>query len=149
MFERYSEQARRVLFFARAVVSELGSPQIEPEHVLLGMIRDAEKAPGDFVFKKFDLDTAALEAAIESRIERKSRFDESVEVPFSRLSRRVLIAAAEEANRLEHQVTGPEHLLLGLLRVTDSVPASILGKHGLTIDRAREIIAADRNPPSS
>ena len=41
MFERYTEDARRVLFYARYEASELGSTSINPEHILLGLIRDA------------------------------------------------------------------------------------------------------------
>ena len=40
MFERYTEQARRVLFFARYEASQLGSMSIETEHLLLGLIRE-------------------------------------------------------------------------------------------------------------
>jgi len=36
MFERYTERARRVLFFARYEASQLGSISIETEHLLLG-----------------------------------------------------------------------------------------------------------------
>jgi ATP-dependent Clp protease ATP-binding subunit ClpC len=40
MFERYTEKARRVVFFARYEASQFGSTQIEAEHVLLGLIRE-------------------------------------------------------------------------------------------------------------
>ncbi len=36
MFERYTEKARRVIFFARYEASQFGSPYIETEHLLLG-----------------------------------------------------------------------------------------------------------------
>jgi ATP-dependent Clp protease ATP-binding subunit ClpC len=36
MFERYTEKARRVIFFARYEASHYGSPEIETEHLLLG-----------------------------------------------------------------------------------------------------------------
>ena len=39
MFERYSESARRALFFARYALTELGGPAIEPEHIVLGVLR--------------------------------------------------------------------------------------------------------------
>jgi hypothetical protein len=39
MFERYTERARRSIFFARWEASKLGSLYIEPEHLLLGLIR--------------------------------------------------------------------------------------------------------------
>jgi ATP-dependent Clp protease ATP-binding subunit ClpA len=40
MFERYTEKARRVIFFARYEASQFGSPFIETEHVLLGLLRE-------------------------------------------------------------------------------------------------------------
>ena len=42
MFERYTERARRVLFFARYEASQFGSPYIETEHLLLGLLREQE-----------------------------------------------------------------------------------------------------------
>ena len=40
MFEKYTEKARRVMFFARYEASQMGSKRIEAEHVLLGLIRE-------------------------------------------------------------------------------------------------------------
>jgi ATP-dependent Clp protease ATP-binding subunit ClpC len=40
MFERYTEKARRVIFFARYEASQFGSPHIETEHILLGLLRE-------------------------------------------------------------------------------------------------------------
>ena len=40
MFERYTERARRVLFFARYEASQIGTPSIEPAHILLGILRE-------------------------------------------------------------------------------------------------------------
>ena len=40
MFERYTEKARRVIFFARYEASMFGSSYIETEHVLLGLLRE-------------------------------------------------------------------------------------------------------------
>jgi predicted enzyme related to lactoylglutathione lyase len=40
MFERYTEKARRVIFFARYEASQFGSPQIQAEYILLGLMRE-------------------------------------------------------------------------------------------------------------
>ena len=42
MFERYTERARRVLFFARYEASQLGTRSITPEHLLLGLLREGK-----------------------------------------------------------------------------------------------------------
>jgi hypothetical protein len=39
MFERFTSELRQVLFFARHDASQLGSPAIEPSHLLLGLLR--------------------------------------------------------------------------------------------------------------
>jgi len=39
MFERYTEKAGRTIFFARYEASQFGSPYIETEHILLGLLR--------------------------------------------------------------------------------------------------------------
>ena len=40
MFERYTEKARRTIFFGRFEASAFGSPYIETEHLLLGLLRE-------------------------------------------------------------------------------------------------------------
>lgn len=40
MFDRYTESARRVIFFARYEASQYGNPQIGTEHLLLGLLRE-------------------------------------------------------------------------------------------------------------
>jgi ATP-dependent Clp protease ATP-binding subunit ClpC len=42
MFERYTERARRILFFARFEASQFGSLAIHTEHILLGLVREAK-----------------------------------------------------------------------------------------------------------
>ena len=54
MFERYTERARRVLFFARYEASQLGSISIETEHLLLGLIREG-KGPTSRIFARSHL----------------------------------------------------------------------------------------------
>jgi len=43
MFERYTEHARRAIFFARYETSQVGSPLIETEHLLLGILREQKE----------------------------------------------------------------------------------------------------------
>jgi len=42
MFERYTDKARRTIFFARYEAVQYGSPYIETEHLLLGLVREAK-----------------------------------------------------------------------------------------------------------
>jgi len=60
MFERYTEKARRVIFFARYEASQFGSPFIETDHLLLGILRD-DKELMRHVLLKVDFDSARQE----------------------------------------------------------------------------------------
>ena len=49
MFEKYTEKARRVIFFARYEASQFGQPHIETEHLLLGLLREDKALTNRFL----------------------------------------------------------------------------------------------------
>jgi ATP-dependent Clp protease ATP-binding subunit ClpA len=146
MFERYTEKARRVIFFARYEASHYGSPYIETEHLLLGFLREDHAvarrvlASGSTI-RKFISSEASIESIrrkISDRGMLGQKFPTSVDLPLSNESKRVLAYAAEEAERLAHRHIGTEHLLLGLLREKKSFAAQLLNEEGITLEQARE-----------
>jgi ATP-dependent Clp protease ATP-binding subunit ClpC len=139
MFERYTERARRVLFFARYEASQLGSVSIETEHLLLGLIREG-KGLTSRIFARSHLSLENIRKEIEGRTVFREKVSTSVEIPFSAETKRVLGCAAEEADRLLHNYIGTEHLLLGILREERSVAASILMEKGMRLHTVREDI---------
>ena len=141
MFERYTERARRVLFFARYEASQLGSISIETEHLLLGLIREG-KGLTSRIFARSNLSLEHIRKQIESRTVFREKVSTSVEIPFSGESKRLLQFAAEEADRLLHNYIGTEHLLLGILREERSVAAKILMEKGMRLNSVREHIVA-------
>jgi len=139
MFERYTEQARRVLFFARYEVSRLGASVIDTEHLLLGLARQSEGLIARILaLSRVSLET--LRGEVEARCVAGERVSASVEIPFTPGAQRVLRFAAEEADRLRHTHIGTEHLLLGLLREEGSVAASVLTGLGLRLDDVRNTL---------
>ena len=139
MFERYTERARRVLFFARYEATQLGSTSIETEHLLLGLIREG-KGLTSRIFARSHLSLESIRKEIEGRTVFREKVSTSVEIPFSAETKRVLQFAAEEADRLLHTYIGTEHLLLGILREERSVAASILYEKGMRLASVREDI---------
>jgi ATP-dependent Clp protease ATP-binding subunit ClpC len=137
MFERYTERARRVLFFARYEASQLGSVTIETEHLLLGLIREG-KGLTSRIFARSHLSLENIRKDIEGRTIFREKVSTSVEIPFSTETKRALQFAAEEADRLLHNYIGTEHLLLGLLREERSVAALILTEKGMRLSSVRE-----------
>jgi ATP-dependent Clp protease ATP-binding subunit ClpC len=125
----YTEKARRVIFFARYEASNYGSPCIETEHLLLGLLREDPALQARFLGPATVL--ADIRAEIEKQITVRERISAAVEVPLTLESKLVLIFAAEEAERLGHRNVGPEHLLAGMLRVEGSFAARLLRERGL------------------
>jgi ATP-dependent Clp protease ATP-binding subunit ClpC len=139
MFERYTERARRVIFFARYEASQLGSSSIETEHLLLGLIREG-KGLTSRLFSKSHLSMESLRKEVEGRALYRDRVSTSVDIPLSPESKRVLGFAAEEAERMLHNYIGTEHVLLGLLREEKSLAAGILAEKGMRLSAVREEI---------
>jgi ATP-dependent Clp protease ATP-binding subunit ClpC len=140
MFERYTEEARRALFFARDEASRRGSFSIESDHLLLGLIRETRE-PVNAILAHFQVSPLLLQREIDARAFLKDRVPDSVEIPFSREVRHVLHDARDEADRLRHTHIGPEHLFLGLLTEDQSVAASVLNQQGITLEAARDHVA--------
>jgi len=150
MFEKYTEKARRVIFFARYETSQLGARRIETEHVLLGLLRE-DKALSSRFFPHAEAALESIRKQIESRSTVREKISTSVELPLSDESKRVLTYAAEEADRLMCNYIGTEHILLGLLREEKSLASEILYENGLRLSRVREELAggsSDRPAPS-
>jgi uncharacterized protein (TIGR03435 family) len=139
MFERYTEQARRALFFARYEAFQLGSPYIETEHLLLALFREHDSLTAR-VFARARLSLEVIRRQVEARTSRHARVSEASEVPFSTEAKRALDYAAQEGERLLHNHIGTEHLLLGLFREEHGMAASILNDLGLRLAAVRDQI---------
>jgi ATP-dependent Clp protease ATP-binding subunit ClpC len=140
MFERYTEKARRVIFFARYEASQFGAPAIEPEHLLLGLMREDKSLTARFLARA-QTSLEAIRKDIEGRAPLREKISTSVELPLAPETKRVLAYAHEESDRLQHRHIGTEHLLLGLLREERSMAAEILYERGLKLHAVREEIS--------
>ncbi|HKM90294.1 MAG TPA: ATP-dependent Clp protease ATP-binding subunit [Candidatus Acidoferrales bacterium] len=136
MFERYTEKARRVIFFARYEATQYGSPYIETEHLLLGLLREDKAMANRFLRTHGSIESIRKE--IEQRITIRERISTSVDVPLSQECHRILKFAAEEADRLGHKHVGTEHLLLGILREEKCFGSELLQERGLRLSTLRE-----------
>src|SRR5206468_2218316 len=139
MFERYTERARRVIFFARYEASQFGSTTIETEHLLLGLIREDKNLTNRFLRNHSSIESIRKE--IEGRTTIHEKVSTSIDLPLSNEGKRILAYAAEEAERLRHGHIGTEHLLLGMLREEKSLASQILRGHGLDVSAMRQQMA--------
>ena len=99
MFERFTERARRVLFFARYEASQLGSMDIDTEHLLLGLIREC-KGLTNRLFAEAGIALDDIRDEVLRRAAVRTKLSTSVEIPFSAATKRVLLHTEQEADRL-------------------------------------------------
>ncbi len=136
MFERYTERARRVIFFARYEAAVFGSSAIGNEHLLLGLLREGGGVTGQ-ILGRGQVTSEAVRKEVEARGV-GGPTPTSVDIPLAPAAKATLQHAAEEARRMNGPHIGTEHLLLGLLHEPEGLAAGILGAKGLRLDEVRE-----------
>jgi ATP-dependent Clp protease ATP-binding subunit ClpC len=144
MFERYIEKARRAIFFARFEASQFGSPYIETEHLLLGILRE-DKALSMNMLKGVS-SVEQIRKEIEDHTLTREKVATSVDLPLSHESKRILNYATKEADTLNEKNITTGHLLLGLLREKGCFAAELLLKRGITLESARNLIPEEGEP---
>jgi ATP-dependent Clp protease ATP-binding subunit ClpA len=144
MFERYTEPARRAIFFARLEATKFGSSTIESEHLLLGLMHDSRAFLQGLANASLD----GLRKEIEYlKPPESTSVPTSTDLPLSMPLKRALAYGAEEAERLNHRRVGTEHLLLGLLWERDSFVPDLLHKYGINVESVRRTIAGQSFGP--
>jgi ketosteroid isomerase-like protein len=139
MFQRFTEKARRVIFYARYEAGQYGSSRIESEHLLLGLLREDKALLWHFMDK--DGSAIDIRTEIEKRITRRECCSTTVEVPLAIDCQKILTLAVDESDRLGHPHVGTEHVLLGMLLVESSLASQILTKTGIKLQSLREQLA--------
>jgi len=137
MFDRFTDRARRVLGLARRAAQEEATGSIGTEHVLLGLLEEGAGVAAN-VLRNLDVTPGAIRRQVEAvRADREPACTLG-QLPFTPRTKLVLGHAADESRRLCHDDVGTEHLLLGLLRVEESVAGRALTQLGLRLDEVRE-----------
>jgi ATP-dependent Clp protease ATP-binding subunit ClpC len=147
MFERYTEKARRVIFFARYEASQFGQPCIETEHLLLGLLREDKALTNRFLHKHAVV--SEIRSQIEAHTDVREKTSTSIDLPLSNEGKRVLAYAAEEAERLGNKHIGTEHLLLGLLREKGCFANQLLTERSVKLESVRNELANAAHDPGT
>lgn len=144
MFERYTERARRVIFFARYEASQFGSTIIGTEFLLLGILREDGNVGTRLLSPVYSAEH--IRKKIEAGLSAREKVSTSIDLPLSEESKHILGYAAEEAERLNQRHIGTEHLLLGILREEKCVAAKVLREIGFDLESVRERLAHQGGP---
>ena len=137
MFERFNEHVRRGLFFARYEASRSSSRSIASQHVLLGMLREADPVFNELLAGK-GIDARELREELLGDRMSVERVSTSPDLPLAEETKKALAYAVHEAESMGHSNVGSEHLVLGLLRVEESAAAEYLTSRGFELFEVRE-----------
>jgi ATP-dependent Clp protease ATP-binding subunit ClpC len=147
MFERFTDQARRVVVLAQEESRILNHNYIGTEHLLLGMLREGEGGAAT-ALKAMGIGLEAVRQQVEE-IVGKGQQAPSGHIPFTPRAKKVLEFSLRESLQLGHDYIGTEHILLGLLREGDGLAAQILVALGADLAGVREQVLrqlADQPP---
>ncbi|PIE03634.1 MAG: ATP-dependent Clp protease ATP-binding subunit ClpC [Acidobacteria bacterium] len=139
MFERYTDKARRVLFFARYEASQYGAMTITGEHLLLGLIREGERTSMSMM-EQAGVNIRELKQSILEEGTPQPSAVSSEEIPLSEEVKRILHWSVQESVALNHRHVGVEHILLGILRDDHANASNILRQMGMDIYSAKETL---------
>ncbi len=137
MFERFTERVKSLLDLSRKEAVKYGHNRIEPEHIFLVMLADAQGV-GVAMLHHMGIELQK----IKSEIERSMKIGVPVyvgDLPLSVQSKKILELAVKEAQFYTNNYIGTEHILLGMIAAEDTLPSRILRNNGITLKNAREI----------
>lgn len=136
MFERYTEHAKRAIFFARYEAQQFGAKKIDTEHLLLGLLRDSQSRANLLFGLKEHANSFRLK--IEQEHPPSSPLPKGTDLALSNASKRALAYTAMEADELGNDPIDTDHLVLGLLREEECFAATLLEEVGVELASARQ-----------
>ena len=125
VFERFSEEARRVVVLAQEEARALNHSYIGTEHILLGVLREEEQAGDPQPLHSLGLSVEDVRREVR-RIVGSGDEPAAEMVPFTPRAKKVLELALREALALGTNWIGPEHIVLGITREGEGVASRIL-----------------------
>jgi len=137
MFERFTDQARRIVVLAQEEASSFSCDHIGTEHILLALIREGSGTAA-VALASLGITTEAARGQVEEITGRGQQDPPRGHIPFSPRGKKTLELSLREAIALGNNFIGTEHILLGLLRVEDGVAIQILDRLGADPARVRQ-----------
>jgi len=148
MWQRFTERARKVVFYAQEEAQKFGEGYVSTEHLLLGLVRESDSVAAR-VLEKLGVSLNRVRSEVEKQLPRGDARP-SQDMTLTPRAKRVIDLAYDEARSLNNNYIGTEHLLLGLIREGDGLAGRVLAKLGVELDRARsEVMSLQDNESQS
>ena len=120
--DKLTVKAREALAQAQELTGARQQQEIQPEHVLLALLRQEGGVVAPLV-RKVGADPTVLEHELERALDETPRVQGAVDIYFSRRTKELLDQAAREAEQRKDEYLSSEHLLLAAAH-KDVGPAS-------------------------
>jgi ATP-dependent Clp protease ATP-binding subunit ClpC len=148
MWQRFTERARKVVFYAQEEAQKFGEGYVSTEHLLLGLVRESDSVAAR-VLDKLGVSLSRIRSEIEKSLPRGDARP-NTDMSLTPRAKRVIDLAYDEARNLNNNYIGTEHLLLGLIREGDGLAGRVLAKLGVELERARrEVMSLQDNESQS
>ncbi|MCH8978063.1 MAG: hypothetical protein IH945_02325 [Armatimonadetes bacterium] len=135
MWQRFTERARKVVFYAQEEAQKFGEGYVSTEHLLLGLCRESDSVAAR-VLERLGVSLKRVRKEVEKQLPR-GETRHSQDMALTPRAKRVIDLAYDEARNLNNNYIGTEHLLLGLIREGDGLAGRVLAKLGVELDRSR------------
>lgn len=143
MFETFTERARRAIFFARYEADQLNSNSIQAEHMILGLLRELDRASHKFL-DRINVNIELLRKNLTSNLAARELTDTDenacFEIPINDDVKHIFQNAIHESSQLKHNEVDIEHILLGVLRANSCSVIHLFEKAGVNIATAKEVL---------
>ncbi len=137
MLERFSDRARHAMALANQEATRLKHDYLAPAHLMLGIIAEGACVATE-ALRTLDVNLDAVRDKVHSLMGKGEGANTPARRAHSQELKEVIRTAIDEARKFGHRYVGTEHLLLGMLAQSGSIPAKVLREQGLDIERARE-----------
>ncbi len=147
MWQRFTESARKCVFYAQEEAGRLGESYVSTEHLLLGLVRENTNVAAR-VLDRIGVSLGRVRNEIERQVARgDGRLGQDMQL--TPRAKRVIDLAYDEARQLNDNYIGTEHLLLGLIAEGEGLAGKILLKMGVELERTRREIVQLRKDKHS
>jgi ATP-dependent Clp protease ATP-binding subunit ClpC len=141
MFERYTEPARRAIFYAKTFSIAVSAPAMDPTHLLHGLM-SPHKPRAEKMFKLRENLPKYCAGPGKSAIKASLQV---LSLPLTDEVKRILYYAAKEADGMGDAWVDTDHLLVGILREPECSAAQQLAAAGFTLENARNMVVENRS----
>ncbi len=133
---KISDELNSIIRYAREEAMRTGSYGIGPDHLFLGMMRQADNDACK-VLSALGVDADAFKRFIDSHIftNESIPYSEADKISFSRYAQNVLSITVMEASKMNSAEANSLHLLLALCRTTENYGQAYLRQHGVDYGR--------------